>query len=418
MKQLLSSTKQLLSSMKQPMKQLLSTKRNKLLALILALVLVVGLATCSGGNKASEEYPTYVVSIDNLEVHKKASDTSRVLGQLPLDLEIEILEEKTVRDILWGRIDDLKLPDGEKVKAGWIDMQYVRLPGEIEPEETEPVIVVPEEPKTVPATMGTVTAGKLNIRKGPDSKYEADGAYYYGDRIEILETQTTDDTLWGRTNLGWVGMGYVRMDGAPITEEDEIPEGLFTDGNTDVLGYGVVNLGELNVRLGPGAQYTKLGTVKQGVRYAYYQASENWVRIESGWVSTEYFYVEGTATENAFSGKVTAEDLNIRTGPDTSFRNVGTYQQGEVIHILVQVGSWGYTEQGWVFMTYVEPVAPTYTTGTCIVTLGLNIRQEPNAESEIVGTYAEGTVVTILEVADNWGKTDQGWINLQFVKYN
>ena len=87
------------------------------------------------------------------------------------------------------------------------------------------------------------------------------------------------------------------------------------------------------------------------------------------------------------------------------------------MEILAQVGAWGYTEKGWVFISYVEPVAPTYTTGRCTVTRGLNIRQEANADSEIVGALVEGTVVTILEVDGNWGRTVQGWINLNFVKY-
>ncbi len=398
------------------MKQLFPSKLCKLLVLILSIALIAGLAGCSGDKSLSDEKSLYAVSVDNLDVHKKASATSRVLGQLPLDLEVEILEEKTIKETSWGRIDTLKLPDGKKVKGGWIDLQYVRLPGEDEPDATEPVVDTQVETPSVTATMGTVTAGKLNVRKGPDSKYETAGAYYKGDRIEILETQTADDTLWGRTNLGWVGMGYVRMDGTVF----ETHANLISNGNTTVLGYGVVNLRELNVRLGPDTDYDKIGAVTQGSRYAYYQVSstsENWVRIEDGWVSTEYFYIEGTTTENAFSGTVTTDDLNIRTGPNTSFQSVGTYQQGDTVEILVQVGSWGYTEKGWVFMTYVEPIAPTYTTGTCTVTRGLNIRQEPNADSEKVGELVEGNIVTILEVDGNWGKTVQGWINLNFVKY-
>lgn len=399
------------------MKQLFPSKFRKLLVLILSIALLSGLAGCFGGKEPADETPLYIVAVDSLDVHKKASASSRVLGQLPLDLEVEILEEKTVKDTTWGRIDAQELPDGKKVKGGWIDMQYVRIPGEEEPEETEPVATEPEAPKTVTATMGTVTAGKLNVRKGPNSDYETAGAYYTGDRIEILETKTEGDTLWGRTDLGWVGMGYVRMDGDAAIAEENTAAKILSDGTLGILGYGVVNLGELNVRTGPGEEYAKVGEVKLGIRYAYYQTSENWVRIESGWVSTDYFYTEGSVTENAFSGKVTEDNLNIRTGPDTSFQSVGTYMKGDTVQILVKVGSWGYTEQGWVFMNYIEAIAPTYTTGTCTVTRGLNIRQEPSAESEIVGELIEGTTVTVLEVDGNWGKIDQGWINLQYVKY-
>jgi len=66
----------------------------------------------------------------------------------------------------------------------------------------------------------------------------------------------------------------------------------------------------------------------------------------------------------------------------------------------------------------VELAEPTYTTGAGTVTIGLNIRQEPNADSQKVGEYKEGEQVTILEISDNWGRTDKGWINLKYVRFS
>lgn len=301
------------------------------------------------------------------------------------------------------------------------------VPADTQIDATDPTTETTAEtqPVSVPATMGTVTAGKLNIRKGPDSGYETDGAYFKGDRIEILETKTVDDTVWGRTSKGWIGMGYVRMDGdaSPDSEgtDSAAASSIISNNEFTVLGYGVVDLGELNVRSGPGTDYDKVGTVTMGTRYAYYQlssASGNWARIEDGWVSTDYFYIEGAAADDGFTGTVTTDDLNIRTGPNTSFRSIGSYGKDETIEILAQVGSWGYTEEGWVFVSYVEPVEPTYTTGICRVTSGLNIRKEPSPDAEIVGSYSEGDGITILEVQGNWGRTIQGWINLKYVKYD
>lgn len=405
-------------------KDLPSSKRYALLALILVLVLLLafGLSRCSAQEAPIADTTVYTVTIDDLDVHKKPAAGSRVLGQLPLDLEIEVLEEKTDKQTAWGRIDEMKLDDGTKIKAGWIDLQYVALPGANDPVDAEPAPEVQEESTpTVEATMGTITASKLNIRKGPDSNYETNGAYYKGDRIEILETETAEGTTWGRTNLGWIGMGYVRMDGAAVNT-DEVHPNLVTNGETAILGYGVVDLGELNVRLGPGTEHAKVRTVKKGDRYAYYQTSDtsgNWVRIEDGWVSTEYFYLEGTVADDAVTGTVVnTDDLNVRTGPNTNFRSNGTLKQGDAVEVLAQVGGWGYTEQGWIFMSYVEADEPTYSTGSCTVTRGLNIRQEPNADSEIVGTYVQGNTITILEVDGHWGKTVQGWINLKYVEYD
>ena len=399
------------------------SNRSRLLALFLSFLLVAGLVGCSGNEAPTGNILTCSVAVDNLNVHKKASAVSSVLGQLPLDLEIEILEQTTAGETDWGRIGTVKLPDGKTVKAGWIDLQQVKFPGEAEDQATEPVEDSQNTPAPVTVNMGTVTAGKLNIRKGPDSKYETvEEAYYNGDRIEILETQTIEGTVWGRTNLGWVGMGYVKMDGtaASASDEDSNAPKIISNGNTEVLGYGVIDLGELNVRQGPSTDYDKVGTAKQGVRYAYYQLSTtsgSWARIEGGWVSTEYFSLEGTAADDALIGTVTEDDLNIRSGPNTSFQSTGTYMKGETVKVLAQVGAWGYTEKGWVFMNYVEPNAPTYSTGICKVIRGLNIRKEPNAEAEIVGSYTEGDGVNILEVEGNWGRTIQGWINLQYVEY-
>ena len=405
------------------LKKLPSAKRYTVLALIavLVLVLIFGLSRCSNHEVPVEESISFVVCVDDLEVHKNAKANSRVLSQLPFALEVDVLEEKIVKETTWGRIDDMTLEDGTKIKAGWIDLQNVLLPSELiaeqEPEQA-PEADGQDAPPAVEATMGTITASKLNIRKGPEEKYEKTGAYYKGDRVEILEVQTSDGTTWGRTNLGWIGMGFVRMDG---NVNEGASTNLVTNGDTTVLGYGVVELGELNVRLGPGTEYGKVNTIKKAARYAYYQISNtsgiDWVRIEDGWVSTEYFYLEGNTADNAINGTVTSTTLNIRTGPATSFQSIGAFQEGETISILAQVAGWGYTEQGWVFMSYVEPVEPTYTTGTCTVTRGLNIRQEPNADSEIVGTLTTGNIVTVLEVDGSWGRIVNGWINLKFVEF-
>lgn len=404
-------------------KAFLSTKNGKLIALVavLILVLIIGFTRCSKEETPIPEAPIGTIASDILDVYKKPNSGSRILGQLPLDHEVEILEEKSTGGTTWGRIEESTLPSGKKVEAGWIDLQFVDFTSEDDVPAIEEVEAVPEEPEsTVLITMGTITASKLNIRTGPGSNYETNGEYYYkGDRVEILETQFVDDTTWGRTAQGWIGTGYVRMDGTYTSDmiQSENPDApkVVSDGNTTVLGYGIVTLSELNIRLGPKTIYGKAGTVTRGNRHAYYQLADGWARLEDGWVSTEGFYVEGSVTADTFHGIVNTESLNIRTGPKTTHMQVGTYAHGETVDILGTFGDWGCTDQGWVFLDYVDPY---YTTGDGYVIRGLNIREEPDADSAIAGTYTSGDPVTILEVQDNWGRTNRGWINLSFVKYD
>lgn len=326
-------------------------------AIALILVLILCLATCGRQDDAVDEVPQATAASD------------------PLDSQVEATE-------------------------------YI-------PEETEPPIEV---------TMGTITTDQLNIRKDAGSDYGVVARYSKGDRVEILETKVVDDTTWGRTGKGWIGMGYVRMDGTPIPSTDDSANSsgieIVSDQSNTVLGYGVVNLKSLNVRSGPGLNYAKISEVALGVRYAFYETSDEWVRTEKGWVSTDYFYIEGTTTEDAVTGTVTTNDLKVRNGPSTDFKINATYSEGDEIEILVQVNNWGYTENGWVSMMYVKLPEPVYTTGSAIVVTGLNIRAEADPASEKVGAYKSGDQIIILEVQDGWGRTDQGWINLKYVKYN
>lgn len=285
---------------------------------------------------------------------------------------------------------------------------------------TEPA-AMETQPVGIPATMGTIIIDQLSICKDADVVVDIEEYYTIGDRVEIQQEMAVNGTAWGYTGRGWINMSYVRMDDVPpgrdnSTNSDGVE--IVSNGSYAVLGYGVVDLKTLNVRVGPGTDYTKVKEIPQGTRYAYYEVADEWVRIGDGWVSTEYFYVEGTTAEDATTGTVTTNDLNVRTGPDTSFQRISSYMENDSIQILAIVNGWGYTEDGWISMMYVKLPEPVYTTGIATVTIGLNIRKEADPSAEKVDAYKKGDRVTILEVKDGWGKTDKGWINLDYVKYD
>ncbi len=293
----------------------------------------------------------------------------------------------------------------------------------------------PPETKPVPEkSIGMITATELNIRSNPGTQYKAVGTYFKGRRVQILETQDS----WGRTDRGWINLKYVTFDGVsqdPIGPED-LAKDILSDGNTKAKGYGVVTIGALNIRTGPASTYDDIGEVKLCSRYPYYQKSGNWLRLEEGWVSATYFYIEGNQGDGAGKGKVTGSDLMIRVGPGTTYEAKGTYDKDDKVEILAQVNGWGYTSKGWISMKYVEleqatedkpeekptekpaeTPKETKAVGTVTAT-GLNIRKEPNEKADVVGSYGNGETVTILEIKEGWGRTDKGWISMKYVKLN
>lgn len=153
---------------------------------------------------------------------------------------------------------------------------------------------------------------------------------------------------------------------------------------------------------------------------------------------------------NENTGTVTSV-LNIRSSPSTEATVVGTLYAGDKIEVsrreVVTGIDWAYIiapEAGWVVMEFVEmdipseqPAAPDTSTPAAnnngdtlqnnnttnikgvVNANGLNIRNAPNTEdSKVQGSYNKGDVITILEVKDGWGRTNKGWVKLEYVNTN
>ena len=132
--------------------------------------------------------------------------------------------------------------------------------------------------------------------------------------------------------------------------------------------------------------------------------------------------------------------LTVRSVPDKNAEPVATLDAGTQVEILRRAKSlgieWGLIQQGWIVMDYVQmnvvtddpsdnadptepeatkPTEPTETIRGMVNVNGLNIREDANTNSKIVGTYDKGDVVTILETRNGWGRTGKGWINMQYI---
>lgn len=173
-------------------------------------------------------------------------------------------------------------------------------------------------------------------------------------------------------------------------------------------------------------------------------------------VETNPSVEEPSATEtqpaveiNENTATVLAE-INIRSVPTTDGTPVGTLFAGDKVEISRRedVGgvNWAYItspQSGWIAMEYVQmdiipetPVGPDTSTPAgqnppeettpsqttnqtvkgVITANGLNVRSEASKNGKVQGSYSKGDVVTILEVKNGWGRTDKGWILMDYVK--
>ncbi|MBP3684640.1 MAG: SH3 domain-containing protein [Oscillospiraceae bacterium] len=154
---------------------------------------------------------------------------------------------------------------------------------------------------------------------------------------------------------------------------------------------------------------------------------------------------------NENTATVTSQ-LNIRSSPSTEATVVGNLYAGDKVEISrreeVTGIDWAYIispTAGWIVMEFVEMdipteeapqentstpagngevTAPTQAPGSntntesikgVINANGLNIRSEASKNGNVQGAYNKGDVVTILETKNGWGRTNKGWISMDYV---
>lgn len=149
---------------------------------------------------------------------------------------------------------------------------------------------------------------------------------------------------------------------------------------------------------------------------------------------------------NENTATVTSQ-MNIRSSPSTEATVVGNLYAGDKVEIsrreTVTGINWAYIiapEAGWIMMDYVEmdipqanipnqdittPAGQTTPTETKPVSTtsikavvnanGLNIRSEASTNGKVQGAYNKGDIVTILDTKNGWGRTNKGWIKMEYV---
>ncbi|HHV50555.1 MAG TPA: SH3 domain-containing protein [Clostridiales bacterium] len=124
-----------------------------------------------------------------------------------------------------------------------------------------------------------------------------------------------------------------------------------------------VTASSLNVRSGPSTSYSIIHTLWNGNRVPVVEETDGWFKIKlsdgrTGWISKTYAKI---STETM--GTVTATQLNVRSGPSTSYSSIHMLWNGNRVPIIDESGNWykirlsdGRT--GWVSKTYISVDMP------------------------------------------------------------
>ncbi|NOQ72974.1 MAG: SH3 domain-containing protein [Crocinitomix sp.] len=128
----------------------------------------------------------------------------------------------------------------------------------------------------------------------------------------------------------------------------------------EIIASGAVTAAVLNIRTGPGTNFSTAGSIEKGEHVNVYQESGRWLKIsvtEEQWVHGNYVDETDHETSVIATGEITARVLNIRIGPGTNFDKAGTLEKGNTVSVFKKEGRWlkiSATEEKWVHGNYVD----------------------------------------------------------------
>lgn len=287
--------------------------------------------------------------------------------------------------------------------------------------------------------VGTVTADVLNVRSGPGTSYSRIGYVYEGNQVNVLEREDGWYVIEYNGGTGYVAEGYLEVTGEVGSSSSD----------TSVANQtGVVTADLLNVRSGPGTNYDRIDTLANGKKVTLLGASNGWYQIsydgKTGYVSGTYIQVESsggttpdpTPTPTQKTGVVTADVLNVRSGPSTDYSKIDAVYSGKQLTITGEINGWyqvsydgksGYVSGEYVAIKNNTPPADpgddpdtSVANKTGIVSANaLNVRSGPGTSYNKIDCIFAGKKVTLLSLSNGWynisydGKT--GYVSAEYI---
>ena len=231
--------------------------------------------------------------------------------------------------------DWVHVTSGEK--TGWSHRAYLELQDDLPP---------PSEQITY-----RVDTTSLNLRQGPGTSYATVGSLKKSEMVAGLAI--SPDGQWAQVRkannvTGWASLKYMTQTTVPSPNPDDIQLIVTTD--------------TLNIRSGPGTDYSAEGKANRGERLAYIKATPDWswVNVKTsgnkvGWVSSKYVMEQNDlfAPPQDYSAtgfhRALSDVLSMRQGPDEHAPAVVELKFNRVV-IVDQIstdGKWKHCTNAW-----------------------------------------------------------------------
>ena len=250
------------------------------------------------------------------------------------------------------------------------------------------------------------TGDTLNVRSGTNSSTSILGTLSNGATVNITGKDKT--TGWYRINFngktGFVSDKYIQI----VADSNTNIEAMNKTGKVVKLAAGDT----LNVRSGTNSNTSLLGTLSNGttVKITGRDKTTGWYQInfngKTGYVSDYYIEIV-TETSSTTTYKKTTDNLNMRSGPSTSYSVITKIPAGTSVKVISSSNGWDYVEydgqKGYCSNSYLVATNEVPTVKK-ITTDNLNFRTGPSTSNSIISTIPKNTVVDVISTSNGWSK--------------
>ena len=195
--------------------------------------------------------------------------------------------------------------------------------------------------------------------------------------------------------------------------------------------------GALNLRKGPGTEYTSLGTVKNGDHIVVLEKGSVWSKVKTdsgkkGYIKNLYIksgdkdYASGTTYVDSYTVYTTG-NVNFRAGAGTNTKSMGVLKKGTKLTVLGKNGSFLLVvnkngTQGFVSKKYVSTSngGSAKSDTKTVTAYAVNLRADPNTSAKILKVLKKGATVKVLKEGAKWANVDYkgttGWVSKKYLK--
>jgi len=195
-----------------------------------------------------------------------------------------------------------------------------------------------------------------------------------------------------------------------------------------LAGSGTINDNGVNVRSGPGTDYSILNTLTKGTAITIVETKGDWQQIQygnlKGWVLSRFISAGSTTgSPSSYRLRVTGDLVNLRSGPDTGYNKVGQAHKGDILTVVDTEGNWYHVKtagglDAYILAEYVEkdgaaspdaPIARSNNSSAAVSYVKVvdgpaNVRSAPNSSSTKVTMLNQNTIYPVLGREGDWYK--------------